>query len=189
MTPRSNDIAGPPRLLDRVRQTIRARHYSFRTEKAYIGWIRRFIFFYDKQHPANRGTPEVVRFLEHLATVQHVAASTQNQAFSALLFLYGEVLETKLTGLEHVIRAKRPQRLPVVLSRNEVASVLSRLEGIPQLMASLMYGGGLRLLECAQLRVKDLDLIRGELTVRDGKGRKGRVTVLPMSLIAPCAPT
>jgi integron integrase len=185
MVPRSNEIAGPPRLLDRVRQTIRARHYSFRTEKAYLGWIRRFIFFYDKQHPANLGTPEVVRFLEHLATVQHVAASTQNQAFSALLFLYGEVLETKLTGLEHVIRAKRPQRLPVVLSRNEVASVLSRLEGIPQLMASLMYGGGLRLLECAQLRVKDLDLIRGELTVRDGKGRKDRVTVLPMSLIAP----
>jgi integrase len=177
--------AGPPRLLDRVRQAIRARHYSFRTEKAYVGWIRRFIFFYDKQHPAELGTPEVIRFLEHLATAQRVAASTQNQAFSALLFLYGEVLDRKLTGLEKVVRAKRPLRLPVVLSREEVAAVLSRLEGTPHLMASLMYGGGLRLLECAQLRVKDVDLIRGELTVRDGKGRKDRVTVLPMSLADP----
>ncbi|HEU0094553.1 MAG TPA: integron integrase [Vicinamibacteria bacterium] len=176
---------GPPRLLDRVRQAIRARHYSFRTEKAYVGWIRRFIFFYDKQHPAELGTPEVIRFLEHLATAQRVAASTQNQAFSALLFLYGEVLDQKLTGLEKVVRAKRPLRLPVVLSREEVAAVLSRLEGTPHLMASLMYGGGLRLLECAQLRVKDVDLIRGELTVRDGKGRKDRVTVLPMSLADP----
>ena len=164
MNRRSDDVSGPPRLLDRVRQTIRARHYSFRTEKADLGWIRRFIFFHDKQHPANLGARDVIRFLEHLATAQRVAASTQNQAFSALLFLYGEVVETKLTGLEKVVRAKRPQRLPVVLSREEVASVLSRLEGTPQLMASLMYGGDLRLLECARLRAKDVDVIRGELT-------------------------
>ncbi len=167
MTIAPSTSAGPPRLLDRVRQAIRARHYSFRTEKAYVGWIRRFIFFYDKQHPAELGTPEVIRFLEHLATAQRVAASTQNQAFSALLFLYGEVLDRKLTGLEKVVRAKRPQRLPVVLSREEVTAVLSRLEGTPHRLASLMYGGGLRLLECAQLRVKD------------------RVTVLPMRLAGP----
>ena len=174
-----------PRLLDQVRDTIRTKHYSFRTEKAYVGWIRRFIVFSGTRHPAELGAAEVGRYLEHLAVRGRVAASTQNQAFSALIFLYTEVLHRKLEGLETVARAKRPQRVPVVLSREEVAGLLRRMEGTPRLMCSLIYGAGLRLLECARLRVKDVDLERGELTVRDGKGRKDRVTVLPSSLDGP----
>ena len=146
--------APKPRLLDRVRTAIRARHYSRRTEKAYVAWIRRYIFFYDKRHPADMGAPEVTRFLSSLAVEGKVAASTQNQALSALLFLYGEVLEVNLPWMDEIVRAKRPQRLPVVLTRDEVRSVLRRLEGTPRLMAFLLYGAGLRLLECCRLRAR-----------------------------------
>lgn len=175
----------PPRLLDRVRTAIRTRHYSPRTEKAYVGWIRRYIFFHEKRHPDVMGATEVSAFLAALAVREKVSASTQNQAFSALLFLYREVLGRELTGLEDGVRAKRPVRLPVVLSRQEVTHVLSYLHGAAWLMASLMYGSGLRVLEAARLRIKDLDMARGEITVRDGKGRKDRVTILPGALIAP----
>jgi integron integrase len=177
----------PPRLLDRVRQVIRARHYSPRTEKAYVGWIRRFILFHGKRHPDELGEAEVTRFLSSLATDRHVSASTQNQALSAVLFLYVDVLGRRLAWLGRVVRAQRPVRVPVVLSRGEVAGVLTRLHGDCGLMASLMYGSGLRLSECAQLRVKDVDLERRELVVRDGKGRKDRVTLLPDSLRRPLA--
>jgi len=168
-----------PRLLTRVRTVLRVRHYSRRTEKSYVGWIKRFIFFHGVRHPDLMGEAEVRAFLTDLALRSHVSASTQNQAFSALLFLYREVLGRKLEGLEEGVRAKRPVHLPVVLSREEVRSVLERLRGVPWLMASLIYGSGLRILECARLRVKDLDFVRGEVTVRDGKGRKDRVTLLP----------
>ena len=169
----------PPRLLDRVRGALRARHYSPRTEEAYVGWIRRFIFFHHNRHPDGLGAPEVTGYLSHLASDRHVSASTQNQAFSALLFLYREVLGRTLEGLDQTPRARLPVRLPVVLTREEVVTVLRHLRGSPWLMAALMYGAGLRLLECCRLRVKDVDFARNELVVRDGKGRKDRVTVLP----------
>jgi integron integrase len=174
----------PPRLLDRVRGTLRARHFSPRTEEAYVGWIRRFVLFHGKRHPDHLGAPEVAGYLGHLASNRKVSASTQNQALSALVFLYREVLGRELAGLEDVPRARRPERLPVVLAREEVASVLRHMRGTPRLMASLMYGSGLRLLECCRLRVKDVDFTRQEILVRDGKGRKDRVTVLP-TLLAP----
>jgi integron integrase len=181
-----SDLApGAPRLLDVVRQSIRARHYSRRTEKAYAGWIKRYIFFHGRRHPREMGVAEVTRFLSSLAIERRVSASTQNQAFSALLFLYREVLQLPLVGLDDVVRAKRPVRLPLVLSREEVQAVLRNLRGTPWLMASLMYGAGLRLLECSRLRVKDIDFDRGEVTVRDGKGRKDRMTVLPVKLTQP----
>ena len=175
----------PPRLLDRVRQAIRARHYSPRTETAYVGWIRRYIVFHGKRHPDEMGATEVRRFLSHLATQGRVSAATQNQAFSGLLFLYREVLQRQLTGLGDTVRAKPNIRLPLVLSHDEVGAILRHLHGTPWLMASLMYGAGLRLLECARLRVKDVEFDRGELMVRDGKGRKDRVTMLPVKLAQP----
>ena len=175
----------PPRLLDRVRAEIRLRHYSPRTEKAYVGWIRRYILFHGVRHPDEMGAGEVSLFLSHLATRRQVSASTQNQAFSALLFLYREVLDRELAGLGSVVRAKRPVRLPLVLTRAEVARVLSLMQGVARLMASLMYGGGLRVLECCRLRVKDLDFARGAITVRDGKGCKDRMTVMPAKLAGP----
>jgi integron integrase len=178
-------LPGQPRLLDLVRLKLRTRHYSMRTEKAYLFWIRRFLGFHRMRHPLEMGAPEVALFLGALATRLRVSASSQNQAFSALLFLYREVLGRELAGLEKVDRAKLPERLPLVLSRDEVARVLGDLHGMPLLMASLLYGAGLRLLECARLRVKDLDFDRGELTVRDGKGRKDRRTVLPSGLVEP----
>jgi len=174
-----------PRLLDRVRLAIRGRHYSPRTEKAYLGWVRRFVLFHGNRHPDALGAPEVGAYLAHLASVGRVSASTQNQAFSALLFLYRDVLGRELAGLEDTPRAKRPIRLPLVLAREEVQAVLRRLRGTPWLMCSLMYGSGLRLLECRRLRVKDVDFLRGEVTVHDGKGRKGRATVLPERLVLP----
>ena len=177
--------AGPPRLLERVKQALRTRHYSPRTEKAYVAWVRRFVVFHDKRHPLEMGREEVEQFLTHLAVQQRVSASTQNQAFSAVLFLYREVLEQHLEGLEDVVRAKRPVHLPVVLSREEVNRVLSYLSGIPLLMASLMYGGGLRLLECCRLRAKDIDFDRCELTIRNGKGSKDRRTMLPGRMAGP----
>ena len=176
--------AGPadppkPRLLDRVREAIRARHYSRRTEKAYVAWIRRYIFFHAKRHPVEMGAPEVTRFLTSLAVDRHVAASTQNQALSALIFLYREVLGQELPWLDDLVRAKRARRLPVVLTPDEVRAVLDRLDGVPHLMAFLMYGAGLRLLECARLRVKDVDFAANQLVVRGGKGDKDRMTMLP----------
>jgi len=172
-------------LLDQVRHAIRARHYSRRTEKAYVGWVRRFVLFHGKRHPAELGGPEVTAFLSHLAVERRVSASTQNQALSALLFLYREVLRQDLPWLDGVVRAKRPVRLPVVLTRQEVRAVLGELTGLPWLMSSLLYGAGLRVLECCRLRVKDLDVTRGELTVRDGKGRKDRITMLPGTVKGP----
>jgi integron integrase len=184
-SPRSPTRPGAPRLLDRVRLGIRARHYSPRTEKAYVGWVRRYVLFHGKRHPDQMGAPEVADYLAHLASRRNVSASTQNQAFSALLFLYREVLGRELAGLEQTPRAKRPVHVPLVLSREEVSAVLRHVRGVPWLMTSLLYGAGLRLLECCRLRVKDVDLARGEITVHDGKGRKDRVTVLPARLCEP----
>jgi integron integrase len=174
----------PPRLLDQVREAIRVRHYSRRTEQAYIGWIRRFIVFHHKRHPSELGEPEVTAFISDLAA-KGVSASTQNQALSAVLFLFEVVLGRRLAWMNGIVRAQRPIRLPVVLSREEVSLLLSHLRGAVWLMASLMYGAGLRLLECVELRVKDINFDRGELTVRDGKGGKDRVTMLPASLKEP----
>jgi len=167
-----------PRLLDRVREANRLRHGSRSTEKSYVGWIRRFILFHGKRHPAEMGAPEVAQFLSSLAVEGHVAASTQNQALSALLFLYRHVLHQDLPWLDDVVRARRPKHLPVVLTRGEVRAVISNLEGTPRLMATLLYGSGLRLLECARLRVQDIDFAMNHIIVRDGKGAKDRVTVL-----------
>ncbi len=183
--PVSELVPGPdqPRLLDRVRIAVRSRQYSRRTEKAYVGWIKRFVFFHGKRNPLEMGTAEVTGYLSHLAAAGRVSASTQNQAFCALLFLYRDVLGRELSGLD-ALRAKRPARLPVVLSPEEVRRILRHLRGVSWLMASLLYGAGLRLLECARLRVKDVDFDRREITVRDGKGRKDRVTLLPDALAA-----
>jgi site-specific recombinase XerD len=176
--------ARPPKLLDRVRAAIRARHYSRRTEDAYVAWIRRFIVFHDRRHPAEMGASEITRFLSALAVDRKVASSTQNQALSAVLFLYREVLQQDLPWLDDVVRARRPERLPVVLSRDEVRAVLGRLAGAPRLMAYLMYGAGLRLLESCRLRVQDVDFVANQIVVRGGKGDKDRVTMLPASVKA-----
>ena len=170
-------------VLQQVPAAIRTRHYSMRTEKAYLGWIRRFISYNGGRDPRELGADDVRRFLSMLAVQGRVSASTQTQAFSAILFLYRDVLDRELAGLDETVRAKRPQRIPQVLTPLEVQALFRHLRGVPLLMASLMYGGGLRLLECARLRVKDVDSARGELTVRDGKGKKDRVTVLPTRLI------
>lgn len=174
-----------PKLLDLVRQEIRTRHYSIRTEEAYTQWIKQFIFFHGKRHPADLGEHEVTEFLSHLAVNRHISASTQNQALSAILFLYKQVLKQPLDWLDSITRAKRPQRLPVVFTRDEAQAILARLDGQSWLMASLLYGSGLRLMECLRLRVKDIDFGYQQITVRDGKGAKDRVTLLPESIIAP----
>ena len=174
-----------PKLLDQVRERIRVKHYSLRTEDAYLHWIRRFIFFHGKRHPREMGGPEVEAFLSHLATEGRVAASTQNQALSALLFLYREVLEVELPWLDGVVRAKRSQHVPVVLTENEVRALLAVLDGTKWLVASLLYSTGMRLLEGLRLRVKDVDFERGEITVRDGKGAKDRRTMLSERLLEP----
>ncbi len=171
-----------PRLLDRMRDEIRIRHYSVSTETTYVQWARRFILFHDKRHPKEMGAAEVSAFLTALATRGRVAASTQNQALNALVFLYRRVLGIELGELDAIVRAKRPLRLPVVLSESEVSALLANLAGEPRLVAGLLYGAGLRLLEGVSLRVKDLDFSRGEILVRDGKGRKDRVTMLPRAL-------
>jgi len=176
-----------PRLLDQAHAALRAHHYSRRTEKSYVRWILRFILFNGKRHPADMGEREITSFLSMLATRRKVSASTQNQALSAILFLYRIVLRQKFDWLDGIVKAKRPARLPVVLSREEVKAILGQMRGTPWLMASLMYGAGLRLLECARLRIKDVDFEMGEITVRDGKGRKDRVTMLPYALKAPLA--
>jgi len=170
-----------PKVLDRVRDAIRARHYSLHTEEAYVGWVRRFILFHNKRHPAEMGEAEINRFLTHLAVAENVAASTQNQALAAILFLYQAVLEKDLDRIDGIVRAKKPKRLPVVLTRDEVRALLGRISGTPKLAALLLYGGGLRLLEASRLRVKDIEFGANQLTIRNGKGQKDRVTMLPAS--------
>jgi integron integrase len=174
-----------PRLLDQMRDIIRLKHLSFRTEEAYIGWVKRFIVFHDKRHPKDMGATEIRAFLSYLATHEQVAASTQNGALNALLFLYRSVLKQPFPNLNDIERAKRPKRLPTVFSRDEVHALLNRHTGMPHLRASLLYGAGLRLMECLRLRVKDVDFTYHQLTVRDGKGAQDRVTVLPRSLEEP----
>ena len=174
--------APKPKLLDQVRQAIRTRHYSDKTEKAYVHWIKRYIFFHNKRHPQEMAEAEIAGFLSSLATVGRVSASTQNQAFNALLFLYDAVLNRKIGLIDGVVRAKRPQRLPVVLTKDEVKKVIDRITGVPRLMAILLYGAGLRLMECCQLRVKDIDFSRNEIVVRSGKGNKDRYTMLPSAV-------
>ena len=168
-----------PRLLDRVAEAAATRHLSLNTRKAYTRWVRRFILFHRKRHPADMGLPEGNAFLTHLAVDAHVSASTQNQALSALLVLYGAVLERPLGTLEGVVRARRPKRLPVVLTPDEVARVLKHMEGVPLMVALLLYGAGMRLNEALQLRVKDIDFATNEITIREAKGNKDRVSVLP----------
>src|SRR5947209_9771389 len=184
--------AGPPapqqpRLLDRVRAALRARHYSRRTEKAYVHWIKAYVFFHGKRHPAEMGAVEVTAFLTALAVRDRVAASTQNQALNALLFLYREILSVELPWLDDLVRAKRPQHLPTVLTRDEVRAVLERLDCTPRLMALLLYGAGLRLFECCRLRIKDVDFATNQITIRDGKGGKDRMTMLPRTVKADLA--
>jgi integron integrase len=173
-----------PKLLDQVRGKIRLKHYSIRTEQAYTDWIKRFILHFGKKHPRDMGAAEVEQFLTHLAVAGKVSASTQNQAKSALLFLYKEVLAVELPWLDNVEQAKNPKRLPVVLNRDEIQAILSRLSGTQWLIASLLYGTGMRILECLRLRVQDIDFKRREILIRDGKGFKDRVTMLPVSLSA-----
>lgn len=165
-----------------MRRALRVRHYSSRTEKAYCAWIRRFILHHDRRHPRELGADDVQQFLDYLARDRRVSASTQNQALAALLFLYNDVLVVNLEKQLALVRAQRPERIPVVLTPSEVSSVLSELSGPARLMASLLYGAGLRLLECARLRVKDVDFQRHEIRVRDGKGKKDRVVPLPIAL-------
>lgn len=180
------DQAGRPGLLEVARQTIRTKHYSIRTEEVYLGWMRRFIRFHNMRHPRDMGADEVQQFLSHLAINGDVAASTQNQALSAILYLYKEVLGIDLPWLSEVTRAKKPKKLPVVLTREEVSRLLLQADGGDMgLVIRLLYGTGMRLLEACRLRVKDVDLSRREIIVRDGKGAKDRVTMLPESLRQP----
>jgi integron integrase len=174
-----------PKLLDSVRAKIRAKHYSYRTEQQYTAWIKRFILFNDKRHPAQMSAPDVERYLTYLAVERQVTASTQNQALAAILFLYRHVLEIELPWLDNVVRARLPQRVPVVLPRREVQALLNELEGQFHLIAQLLYGSGLRLMEALRLRIKDVDFEYAQVVVRDGKGQKDRVTILPEGVVAP----
>ena len=171
--------AAGQRLSERVREVLRCKHYSYRTEQAYLYWIRHFILFHNRQHPRDMGEPEVARFLTHLAKDRHVSASTQNQALNALLFLYKQVLEREIGLIQGVTRAKASTHLPVVMTRDEVRAVLQRMQGREWLMASLMYGCGLRVMECLRLRIKDIDFGFRQIMVRDGKGKKDRSVPLP----------
>lgn len=173
------------RLLVRVRDAIRSRHYSLRTEQTYIQWVRRYIYFHNKRHPEDMGEQEISLFLSYLAVERKVSASTQNQALSALLFLYKNVLNLKLDWLDDVVRAKRPKRLPVVLTQHEVHALLDKMEGVNWLITSLIYGTGMRKMECLRLRVTDVDFDYGQIHVRSGKGNKDRITLLPDSLVPP----
>jgi integron integrase len=172
-----------PKLLDRVRETMRASRYSPRTEAAYVDWIKRYIRFHGIRHPQEMGAEEVKAFLSHLATQMNVAASTQNQAFSALLFLYQEVLKKRLPWIDNIVRASRPKKVPVVFTQEEARQVLSRMTGTPRLMAHLLYGSGLRVMECVRLRVKDVDLGYLQITLRNGKGGRDRRTMVPVFLV------
>ena len=181
----SPPVPPKPKLLDQVRQAIRTRQYSYKTEKAYVGWIRRFIFFHNKRHPVDMGEAEIASFLSSLATDRRVSASTQNQALNALLFLYHQVLFKKVGYVQGVVRARQPRRLPVVLTRGEVRSILGQLQGSDWIMTTLLYGAGLRLMECLRLRVKDIDSTTNQILIRDGKGQKDRVTMLPATAREP----
>ena len=174
-----------PRLLDLVRAQILVKHYSIRTEKSYVSWIKQFIHFHHLKHPKDMGLPEVESFLTYLAVTRKVSSSTQNQALSALLFLYRHVLKIQLPNVENVVRAKLPENVPVVFTREEASAIIHRLDGTLQLMAQLLYGSGLRLMECVRLRVKDIDFNYKHIIVRNGKGAKDRITVLPEFLISP----
>lgn len=176
-------MSATPKLLDLVRNELRLRHYSISTEKVYCEWIKRYIRFHGYQHPRDMGADEITAFLTHLAVVGNVAASTQNQALAALLFLYKQVLAIELPWLDAVVRAKKPQHLPVVLSLTETQQLLQNMHGVEGLICRLLYGSGLRLMEALRLRIKDVDLSQAIIVVRDGKGQKDRVTVLPQSLI------
>lgn len=170
------------KLLDQVRDVLRKRHYSIRTEQAYVDWIKRYIFFHGKRHPLEMRAKEISQFLSHLAVERNVAASTQNQALNALIFLYKQVLQIEVGDLGPTERAKKPERLPTVLSREEMARILSGMTGCYLLMAKILYGCGLRLMECVRLRIKDVDFDQGQIIVRDGKGMKDRTTMLPEQL-------
>ena len=174
----------PKKLLDLLRDAIRLKHYSPSTEKTYIQWAKRYILFHHKRHPTEMGVPEIDAFLTHLAQAANVSASTQNQAFNALVFLSHNVLHMELDAPLHALRAKRTQHLPTVLSREEVARVLQNMQGLHQLMAKLLYGSGLRLMECLRLRFKDIEFEQNQIIVREGKGEKDRVTLLPASLVS-----
>lgn len=183
--PEKTTSSNPPKLLDQVIAKIRFKHYSRSTELTYTHWIKRYILFHGKRHPKEMGAPEVESFLSALATEQNVSANTQNLALSSILFLYKEVLTVELPWLDDIVRAKKPQRLPVVLSEAEIKRLLTCMEGIPGLVARLLYGTGMRLMEGLKLRIKDIDFDRREILIRDGKGAKDRVTMLPESLITP----
>lgn len=175
----------PPKLLERLRIHLRTRHYSLRTEEAYLNWVRRFILYHNKRHPQDMGALEVEAFLSHLAVDRQVSASTQNQAKAAILYLYKQVLGIDLPWLDEVVQAKRGQRLPVVLTPSEVRELMLHVEGVAGLIAQLLYGTGMRLMEGLRLRVKDVEFARREIVVREGKGNKDRITVLPENLLAP----
>ena len=175
----------PKKLLDQVRDAIRLKHFSYRTEQTYVQWIRRYILFHDKRHPKDMGVPEIEAFLTHLAVKECVAATTQNQALSALIFLYKQVLQQPLDGRIDAIRAKRSRKLPTVLTPDEVRSVIQQMSGVHRLIVQLLYGSGLRLREAMQLRIKDLDFPQYQVVVRDAKGQESRITMLPESLIDP----
>jgi integron integrase len=174
----------PKKLLDQVRDVIRIKHYSLRTEKSYVDWIKRYILFHDKRHPKDMGAEEVQAFIGYLATERDVSASTQNQALSAILFMYRFVLQKDIALPPNLIRAERPKHLPTVLTHEEALAVIEKMNGVTQLMAKLLYGSGLRLTECLRLRVKDIDFGNHQIIVRDGKGEKDRMTVLPDALIS-----
>ena len=184
LTP-DDSAARQPKLLERMRIHLRTRHYSIRTEQAYLDWVRRFILFHGKQHPQDLGAAQVEAFLSHLAVDRQVSASTQNQAKAAILYLYRQVLGIELPWLDEVVQARQPRRLPVVLTPTEVRALLLHVDGTAGLIAQLLYGTGMRLMEAVRLRVKDVEFARREIIVREGKGNKDRVTVLPENLIAP----
>ena len=174
-----NTTRNKPKLLDQVRAAIRTRHYSRRTEKAYLGWIKRFILFHNKRHPAEMSAVEISQFLSHLALKENVAASTQNQALYAIIFLYKNVLDREIGEIDNIVWAKKPKKLPVVFTKTEVKTVIKQLSGVKWIMANLLYGAGLRLMECLRLRVQDIDFEYNQIIIRDAKGQKDRVTVLP----------
>ena len=179
----ASDPLDASHLISRVREAIRLRHYSLRTERSYCDWIRRYVRHRGMRHPSQMGAEHVTSFLSALASVRNVSASTQNQALAAVLFLYRDVLKMEIEWMHDITRAKRPRRLPVVLTRVEVTALLAQMSGVHGLMARLMYGTGLRLMECLRLRVKDVELMRHQLIVREGKGAKDRVTMFPASLV------
>jgi len=177
-------VAKSPKLLEQVRESIRTKHYSYRTEKTYVDWIKRFILFHGKRHPKEMGAEEVQKYIIYLANERQVASSTQNQALSAITFLYKYVLQKEIALPADIIRPNRPERLPTVLSHQEAMSVIQKMDGTTKLIAQLLYGNGLRVSECLQLRIKDLDFANRQIIVRDGKGENDRATILPDSLVS-----